>query len=104
VLEDVLALTYTAHDMEPFARDMGHAGPPFRWDAEDRLRRRARLDALFFLLYGLSRDEAEYVLGTFPIVREQEQTLYGGRFRTRDLVLNFMAALEAGRPDAPVAG
>ena len=104
VREDVLALTYTAHDMEPFARDMGHAGPPFRWDAEDRLRRRARLDALFFLLYGLSRDEAEYVLGTFPIVREQEQTLYGGRFRTRDLVLNFMAALEAGRPDAPVAG
>ncbi|MBN9562779.1 MAG: restriction endonuclease [Alphaproteobacteria bacterium] len=104
VREDVLALTYTAHDMEPFARDMGYAGPPFRWDAEDRLRRRARLDALFFLLYGLSREEAEYVLGTFPIVREQEQAQYGGRFRTRDLVLNFMAALEAGRPDARVAG
>jgi hypothetical protein len=25
---DVLALTYTANDMEPFARDMGYAGKP----------------------------------------------------------------------------
>jgi hypothetical protein len=101
---DVLALTYTAHDMAAFARDLGHDGPPFRWDAEDRLRRRARLDALFFHLYGLNREEAEYVLGTFPIVREQEEAVYSGRFRTRDLVLNYMAALAAGKPDADVAG
>ncbi len=104
VREDVLALTYTAHDMDAFARDMGYAGPPFRWDSEDRLRRRARLDALFFLLNGLSREDADYVLGTFPIVREQEEAAYAGRFRTRELVLNFMAALQAGNPDAPVAG
>lgn len=101
---DVLRLTYSANDMKPFAIDQGYEGPPYRWDAEDRLRRRARLDALFFLLYGLTREEADYVLGTFPIVREQEAAVYGGRFRTRDLVLNFMAALEAGRPDADVQG
>ena len=51
-----------------------------------------------------SREDAVYVLGSFPIVREQEEARYGGRFRTRDLVLNFMAALQAGNPDAPVAG
>ena len=55
-------------------------------------------------LYGLNREEAEYVLGTFPIVREQEEAAYGGRFRTRDLVLNYMAALAAGDPDAKVEG
>ncbi len=104
VREDVLALTYTAHDMGPFARDMGYAGPPFPWDPEDRLRRRARLDALFFLLYGLDGDEADYVLGTFPIVRQQEEAAYGGRFRSRELVRNYMAALRAGNPDARVAG
>ena len=42
-------------------------------------------------------------MSTFPILREQEQATYG-RFRTRDLVLNMMAALEAGQPDAQVAG
>ena len=43
VRETVLELTYTAHDMVPFARDIGHVDgdgkvlPPFRWDAERRL-------------------------------------------------------------------
>ncbi|MGH6971753.1 MAG: hypothetical protein ACREEQ_09090, partial [Caulobacteraceae bacterium] len=96
-------LTYTAHDMATFARDQGFSGPPFAWDEADRLRRRARLDALFFHLYGLDRADAEYVLGTFPIVRREEEARFAGRFRSRELVLGFMAALAAGRPDADVA-
>lgn len=103
IQEDVLHLTYTAYDMAAFARDQGYDGPPFRWDEEDRLRRRARLDALFFHLYGLDRDAAEYVLGTFPIVRREEEERWG-RFRSRDLILGYMAALAAGAPDAEVAG
>ena len=42
-------------------------------------------------------------MGTFPIVQQQEIAAYG-RFRTRELVLNYMAALAAGNPDAKVAG
>jgi hypothetical protein len=103
IREDVLHLTYTAHDMAQFARDQGYDGPPFRWDEEDRLRRRARLDALFFHLYGLDREEADYVLTTFPIVRREEEARWG-RFRSRDLILAYMAALAAGAPDAAVAG
>jgi hypothetical protein len=104
IREDVLHLTYTAHDMASFARNQGHDGPPFHWDEEDRLRRRARLDALFFHLYGLDREAADYVLGTFPIVRREEEQHWGGRFRSRDLILGYMAALAAGAPDAEVAG
>jgi hypothetical protein len=103
IRDDVLALTYTAHDMAGFAKALGYDGPPFPWDAEDRLRRRARLDAIFFHLYGLDRDDADYVMGTFPIVREQEQAAYG-RYRSRDLVLAYMAALDAGNPDARIVG
>ena len=73
VRDHVLRLTYTAHDMEPFARDLGYVGPPFIWDTEERRHLRARLDALYFHLYGLSRDDAEYVLDTFPIVRRQDE-------------------------------
>jgi hypothetical protein len=103
IRDDVLHLTYTAHDMAGFARDQGYDGPPFRWDEDDRLRRRARLDALFFHLYGLEREDADYVLGTFPIVRREEEARWG-RFRSRDLILGYMAALAAGVPDAAVAG
>ncbi|MGH7116986.1 MAG: hypothetical protein ACREE9_21140 [Stellaceae bacterium] len=103
IREDVLHLTYTAHDMTPFARDQGYDGPPYRWDEGDRLRRRARLDALFFHLYGLDRDTADYVLGTFPIVKREEEQRWG-RFRSRDLIQGYMAALAAGAPDAEIAG
>ena len=74
---EVLALTYTAHDLAPFARDLGYVNPdgsvkpPFVWDPEDRAQRLARLDALFFYLYGLDEAGAEYVLETFPIMCEQ---------------------------------
>ena len=98
IREDVLHLTYTAHDMEAFARDEGYEGPPFRWDDEDRLRRRARLDAVFFHLYGIDRDTADYILGTFPIVRREEEQRYGGRFRSRDLILGCIGRARRRRP------
>ena len=102
VRDHVLRLTYTAHDMEPFARDLGHFGPPFAWDTEERRHLRARLDALYFHLYGLSRDDAEYVMGTFPIVRRQDEAEFG-RYRTRDLVLAYMNALAAGDTETVVS-
>ena len=106
VREAVLELTYTANDMAPFARDIGYvdeAGavkPPFRWDEERRLRLRAKLDAVFFHLYGVTdRDDVRHVYSTFPIVERQETSEYG-RFRSRDLCLAYLNALSAGRPDA----
>ena len=98
VLPQVLALTYTAHDMAAFARDMGYvdaAGevpPPFVWDEEERRARMAALDAVFFWLYGLQGDDASYILDTFPIVREQDAKAFG-RFRTRDDILAALAFL-----------
>ena len=102
VRDHVLRLTYTAHDLAPFARDLGHAGPPFPWDPEARRHLRARLDALYFHLYGLSRRDAAYVLDTFPIVRRQDESACG-RYRTRDLILAYMNALSAGDTGVSVA-
>ena len=95
VRDHVLRLTYTSHDMAPFAQALGYDGAPFVWDAEARRHLRARLDALYFHLYGLSREDADYVLGTFPIVRRQDEAEFGS-YRTRELVLAYMNALGAG--------
>ncbi len=108
VRETVLELTYTAHDMAPFARDLGYVDdtgavkPPFAWDVDRRLRLRAKLDALYFHLYGVTgRDDARHVYSTFPIAERQETDAHG-RYLSRDLCLAYMSALAAGDPDAVV--
>ncbi|HKT54287.1 MAG TPA: hypothetical protein VJP88_07530, partial [Caulobacteraceae bacterium] len=117
VREAVLELTYTAHDMTAFARDLGYVNasgevrPPFSWDEDRRLNLRAKLDALYFILYGVfdpadpirSRDDIRYIYSTFPIVERQETTAWGG-YRTRDLCLAWINALMAGQPDATIEG
>ncbi|MDE0142907.1 MAG: hypothetical protein OXN19_15660 [Caldilineaceae bacterium] len=102
VRHHVLRLTYTAHDMAPFARDLGYHGPPFIWNEEERRHLRARLDALYFHLYGLSRTDAAYILDTFPIVRRHDKAAFG-TYRTKDMVLAYYNALAAGDTDTDVA-
>ena len=108
VREAVLELTYTSHDIAPLARDMGHVDdhgkvlPPFRWDDDRRLHLRAKLDALYFHLYGVTdRDDIRYIYSTFPIVEREEKAAYG-TYRSRDLCLAWTNALAAGDPDAVV--
>ncbi len=102
VADEVLHLTYTANDMRPFAEDMSYNGEPFRWDEEDRRHRRARLDAIFFHLYGIDENDAAYILDTFPIVREQDEKVFG-KFRTKEMVLAYMRAFAAGDTESRVA-
>ncbi len=46
-----------AWDQQPFAKDMGYGGEPFRWDENRRAILRAELDAYYARLYDLTRDE-----------------------------------------------
>lgn len=57
---------------------------------------RAELDAYYFHLYGLTRDEAHYVMETFPIVRRKDEAEYG-TYRTKDLILAAYDELAAQR-------
>ncbi len=112
VREAVLELTYTAHDLAPFARDMGHVDltgkvlPPFAWAEDRRLMLRAKLDAIYFILYGVydssnvaqGRDDIRYIYSTFPII-EREETARLGSYRSRELCLAWVNALMAGQPD-----
>lgn len=98
IVPRVLELTYTSHSMAPFARDLGHDGPPFAWDEARRAHLRAELDAWYALAYGLTRDELRYVLDpkdvmgedypseTFRVLQKNEIARHG-EYRTRRLVL-----------------
>jgi len=77
--ERVLKLTCTAEDMLPLAEACGFSTGSFqaeyggklnKWDEAERAELTAELDAAFFHLYGLNRDEVEYVLSTFKGIHE----------------------------------
>lgn len=65
----VLKLSCTAEDMIPLAQACNFKGSRgdgvHAWKEAERSTLRAELDAAYFILYGLDRDDAEYVLSTF---------------------------------------
>jgi hypothetical protein len=88
LLPRVLELTYTSWELRSFARDAGYEGPPLRWDSSRRFLLRAEIDAACFHLYGLSREDADDVLETFPIVRRSDEKTHG-EYRTKRVVLEI---------------
>lgn len=111
IVPRVLELTYTAHDLQPWAEDLGYDGPPFAFHPERRARLRAELDAYYAKLYGLSYDELLYILDpsevmgadypseTFRVLKDKEIRQFG-TYRTWDWVLEAWDALEAQPPMA----
>ena len=93
-----IELTYTAHDLKPWAEDLGYDGPPFAFDPDRRALLRAELDAYYAHLYGLTRDELRYILDpadlmgpdypseTFRVLKKNELKEFG-EYRTQRLVL-----------------
>ena len=102
VKHHVLRLCYTAWDLQPFARDLGYEGDPFIWNPAERRQLRARLDALFFHLYGLDEDDAAYILDQFPVLEKNERREHG-RYLTKELVLGHYRALAAGDTTSDIA-
>ncbi|MGH3193680.1 MAG: Eco57I restriction-modification methylase domain-containing protein, partial [Streptosporangiaceae bacterium] len=103
IRQRVLELSFTAWGMEAFARDLGDDGPPFRWSEGHRNPIRAELDAAYFHLYGLERDEVEHVMGSFDALRRREERPQNfGEFRTKRLILErYDAMAEAIRTGEP---
>ena len=98
IVQRVLELTYTAHDLKSWAQDLGFDGPPFAFDPDRRAQLRAELDAYYARLYGLTRDELRYILDpadimgvdypseTFRVLKDKEIREFG-QYRTQHLVL-----------------
>lgn len=62
---------------------------------------RAELDAAFFHLYGIDRDDVDYVMETFPIVKRKDIAEHG-EYRTKNMILEVYDAMaEAERTGVP---
>jgi hypothetical protein len=86
ISQRVLKLTCTAEDMLPLADACGFTSGSFqaeyggrlnKWDEAERAELMAELDAAFFHLYGIARDDVEYILSTFKGIHDQ-RTLFPG--------------------------
>jgi len=88
----VLELSYSAYDLAAYARDLGDDGPPFRWDPARREIMRAELDAAYFHLYGVTRDDVDYIMDTFKVVRQKDEAAHS-EYRTKRLILERYDAL-----------
>lgn len=114
IVPRVLELTYTADDLSAWARDLGHDGPPFRFDPDRRALLRAELDAYYARLYGLTREELQYILDpatthgpdyptvTFPGLKKNEIAKHG-EYRTQRLVLEAWDRLRESVHEKPTA-
>ncbi|RLV09839.1 restriction endonuclease [Streptomyces griseocarneus] len=105
-----LELLYSSWDLEALAQDLGDTDSPFIWDINRRTQIRAELDAYFFHLYGISREDTNYILESFQTenggLKNNEIAEYG-EYRTKRLVLteyDRMAAAGLSMEDSLVDG
>lgn len=109
IVPRVLELTYTAHDLAPWAADLGYTGAPFPWNPYRRAQLRCELDGHYARLYGLDENELRYILDpadvmgedypseTFRVLKQTELRAFN-EYRTRTLVLEAFKTQNAAAP------
>jgi len=101
ILPRAIELTYTAWDLESFAKDCGYDGPSFKRNEHRCCLLRSELDAAYFHLYSIERDDVDYIMETFPIVKRKDEKQYG-EYRTKRVILEIYdemrRAMESGVP------
>ncbi|WP_232019970.1 hypothetical protein [Mycolicibacterium hassiacum] len=72
-----------------------------KYRPDERPSVRAELDAAFFRLYGIDRDDVDYIMETFPIVKRKDIAAHG-EYRTKRLILEIYDAMaEAEKTGVP---
>lgn len=87
-LKRIVELVFTTYSLSIFCKDCGYHGPPFRWDEERRFLLRCELDAAYFHLYDIERDDVDYIMETFPIVKRKDEAAFG-EYRTKRVILEI---------------
>ncbi|MDR0959644.1 MAG: hypothetical protein LBM23_04695 [Propionibacteriaceae bacterium] len=97
----VATLSCTSWSMAPMAKELTGRAQVVEWNPDHRALIRAELDAAMFHLYGIARDDVDYIMETFPIVKEHDIEEHG-EYRTKRLILeNFDAMNRAIAGEEP---
>ncbi|MFC5747982.1 Eco57I restriction-modification methylase domain-containing protein [Actinomadura rugatobispora] len=99
VVNRVKELGYTSWDLKPLAEEIGDLGSPFSWDGQRRFNMRAELDAAYFHLYGVARDDISFIMDSFGAFQRNDPERFA---RTKALILEvydaMARAIETGEP------
>ncbi len=82
--------------MRPLAEAAGMAPPLHKWNAAERVELMAELDAAFFHLYGILRDDVQYILGTFRGLSQEDESATAF-FRSNGGILEAYDRLRGGK-------
>jgi len=77
ISDRVLKLSCTSNDMIPFAEAASFKPRVYRWKPDERADLQAQLDAAYFLLYQIEREDVEYILSTFAGVTKEGKSFFG---------------------------
>ncbi|MFW2014801.1 Eco57I restriction-modification methylase domain-containing protein [Acinetobacter bereziniae] len=106
IISRVVKLVSTSSDMTEFSKDIFGRSYISEFDLHDRSIIQAELDAYYARLYGLTRDELQFILDpesikpgypseTFAVLKRNEEKEFG-EYRTQRLVLEAWDKLDAG--------
>lgn len=99
----VLALVVDNDEMSSLAGDFTFEPRSDAWVLERRAGIRAEIDAAYFQLYGVARDDVDYIMDTFPITRRKDIAAHG-EYRIKRMILEiFDAMAEAEAAGVPYA-
>ena len=76
ISERVLKLTCTSNDMRPLAKAAEFKEGVHKWKEDERSELMTELDAAYFLLYGIKREDVEYILSTFSGTQAEEKSIF----------------------------
>jgi len=88
ISDRVLKLTCTSNDMIPLAKAAGFDPLVHKWKPDERADLMAQIDAAYFLLYEIERDDVDYILSTFSGLQKENEGMFGAS-SAYDMILKY---------------
>ena len=87
IIENTVRLSNTSDDLNDFFNDYSIISE-IGWNKNLRFQLQCELDAIFFQLYLLNKDDIEMILETFPSIKRKDEEKYMS-FRTKETILQL---------------
>ena len=87
-MENTIKLSATSKSLKSILDDNAAHSDLISFELKERFQLQCELDAIYAHLYGLEKDEMDYIMETFPIVKRKDIAKYGS-YRTKETILQL---------------